>query len=76
MSKFIEVTAGFRNRPPEDTVLVNVNLIKKIMARSGYTTIIFESGEMHVQQTYDEIKAMIMYDPAVADIYIKGKELS
>ncbi len=31
---------------------------------------------LQVAETFDEVKALIDYEPEVADIFIKGKELS
>lgn len=75
MSKFIEVKEGIRGETNTITLLINADHIKKVLPNRSFTEIhMVNKEELYVQQTYDEVKAMIMYDPAVADIVRKGNE--
>ena len=78
MAKFIEVMERY---PPARTPkkrLLNVDTIREVKedTRNQGAYISMRNEELYVEESYEDVKAMLMYDPAVADIFIKGKELS
>lgn len=75
MSKFIEVTDEGQQKYIVNTAhIVEVrmwgiqNLAELLIKDRRY--------ELRCLESFEEVKAMLMYDPAVADIILKGKELS
>lgn len=75
MSKFIEITDEYQDR--EKRVL-NVDYIREIREIKQHhmakTWLKFREEEVYCLESYEDIKAMLMYDPAVADIVMKGNE--
>ena len=79
MSRFIEVTMlglTFSDTTVErDKQLLNTDYIRRVISSRGHTELLLSNKEdILVKETYEEIKAMIMYDPAVADIVMKGNQ--
>lgn len=74
MSKFIEVTDVYMDN--EKRVL-NTECIAEVRAlKRGHhpakSWVHFNKEEIYCQEPFEDIKAMLMYDPAVADIVIGG----
>jgi len=74
MSKFIEVKDMY-----EGLRLINTEYIREIRPHRSdpnVCSILMRNEEIYCKQGYEVVKAMLTLDPAVADIVIKGKELS
>lgn len=71
MSKFIRLHD--RGRP----LLIPVSEIR-LVHMQGHLTVIQANGirEQMVDERVEEVEALLNYEPEVADIFIKGKELS
>lgn len=73
MTKFIEVTDTYQDMKMR---LINANDIREVRVLRGHhpakAWIMFGREEIYCTESYEEIKAMLMYDPAVADIVIGG----
>lgn len=77
MSKFIEVTllefATGITVVERGKQLLNVDYIRRVIPSRGRTDLLLSNKEdIMVKESYEEVKAMLMYDPAVADIVIGG----
>lgn len=60
-------------------VYLDKEKITEVFEGNGYCTIYVNSRTieyLQVAETFEEVKALIDYEPEVADIFIKGKELS